>query len=998
MKASMKRFPRVYLWLLGIVTVIILLWFSIRTPKTELENTTDAKSMSIEHQFKLRDNFTIQLIAAEPDIINPMTMSVDEHGAIYVSESSTYRYGIEGAPSKNVINPIKRVELNSEGYPTLITVVAEGFANPVMGIYVYEDKLYATCLNELFVMDIGADGKLTNRKILVKDAAVPWNPFGMYRVVIGPDAKIWLAIADHPDSKPVTLTGSDGRTVRLRGQSGGFVRCNLDGSGLEVAVQGFRAPFAFDIDPWGHLWAVSNGEGSPNIYVNVIPGMDYGYHSRNVSYAWLAGKTTLAPPVYEMGPGANTVAIHYYNSMFPDDFWGAIFMANWGSHGAYPTNRKVQQFLRQEDGKEVTGTAKDGLIESPQPFLTSTDSLFRPVCMVSAPDGGLYLADWNGHDDESNNTGRIFKIIYTGKKKSTGETAPTANKIKQMNPGELCGLLGNQNHFIRELAQRTLVQSGAAALEPLGQVMKNGNAFATANAIWTLTRISSIAATQIMSLALKHPDERVRALALRQLRQAAGQQFGSIHYTSFVTGGAEFKPSHLLSLEALAKLAEPLVRDEGGEVRVEAALALNSSEAISEGLLTALEIVTDKRLRYQIGFELGRYGNLASLKKLYADPNPDIHKVALIAAETARNEKSNIAASIKDWGLTLADQDLAGKLLGQIQKGKANLTASEQLMALEWLEQHPTIPSKPLLEFLLLSLQNGDHLVQAAALRTLRLNAILHSPDIKSTILSILHNTKGPVLSYNQLEALYTLGSFADIGRPEEWLPWLKDSSKVVVTAALRALREQGRKPEFMRAIWPTALAAAQRNPLLAEEVWDTFQKLDIPEAQVGKLPVRPVRSADKNQFAKLILSNLKGASSQRGKWSFTTKCSSCHSARSGEGELLLGPNLANIGVASQPQYLIESILQPSKVLKTGFQVETLETKDGQTFSGQMETRDQKIIIKRRGTESLKIPMTNVKRRTTSHISPMPEGLDNTMPVSELADLTAYLLTLKGGD
>jgi len=40
----------------------------------------------------------------------------------------------------------------------------------------------------------------------------------------------------------------------------------------------------------------SNGEGGPNIYVDVIPGMDYGYHSREVSYAWLTGKMALSPP------------------------------------------------------------------------------------------------------------------------------------------------------------------------------------------------------------------------------------------------------------------------------------------------------------------------------------------------------------------------------------------------------------------------------------------------------------------------------------------------------------------------------------------------------------------------------------------------------------------------------------------------------------------------------------------------------------------------------
>src|SRR5690606_28812595 len=151
----------------------------------------------------------------------------------------------------------------------------------------------------------------------------------------------------------------------------------------------------------------------------------------------------------------------------------------------------------------------------------------------------------------------------------------------------------------------------------------------------------------------------------------------------------------------------------------------------------------------------------------------------------------------------------------------------------------------------------------------------------------------------------------------------------------------------------------------------------------------------NKEEVAKLVVSKLKGASSQRGRWSFSNECSICHSVHSGEGESLLGPNLANIRAASQPQSLIESILQPSQVLKTGFQVGTIETKDGKVYSGQMETKDGEIIIKRLGADPLKVPLDEIKSRTTSHLSMMPEGLDENMSTQELADLTAYLISLK---
>lgn len=987
----MKRSSKIYLSLFGIIAVIVLLWLA---PWQKDGSTIDAdpKSIDIEDQFGLLDDFAVRLVASEPDIINPITMAVDDYGSIYVSESSTYRYGIEGAPSTDVLNPIKRIEVDSSGKAIRTTLVMEGFENPVMGIDVYGDKLYATCLNELFVMDIGQNGELTNRQLLVKDSAEPWNPFGMYRVVMGPDAKLWLAIADHPDSEPVTLTGSDGRKVRLRGQSGGLVRCNPDGSELEVMVQGFRAPFAFDIDPWGHLWTVSNGEGSPNIYADVIPGMDYGYHSRDVSYAWLAGKTRLAPPVYQMGPGANTIGLHYYGSMFPKEFWGSIFLGNWGSHGAYPTNRSIGVILQKEENSKATGAFNYELPKSSELFLTSGDSLFRPVSMVPAPDGGLYLADWHGRDDDSNMTGRIFKISYTGKKNQKSEDLVQSDKIRQMNYAELCDLLGNHNRSIREQAKRMLLDSGNSALKSLGKVVKNKNAFAAANAIWTLTSMKSEDAAQTLALAVNNPDARVRALGLRQLRQATGQKWGSLSYPD--SDGVKYTSSKLISEERLATLATPLIQDSNAEVRIEAALSLISPEQIRRGLLCALDIVEDRRLRYQIGFELGRYGDKATLTRLRNDPDANKRRVALIAAQTAINENTAVAVDIRDWDLNQDQQNEAENLVAEIQDGKSDLKTEDSLIVLKWLEENPPeTVNKPLLEFLSLCLGDDDELVQEAALRNVSLVGF-HDPMIKAGLTKILNN-KESTFSDIQLQALYYLGLFVDISSPQEWIPWLQHNSEDVVITTLRSLRHHHPNSNFIEALWPSALSAAQRDPFLCEEVLYTFQQ-DIQEEKIEKLPVvDPARPAAKDELAKEILSELKGASHLRGRWSFNNLCARCHAVQSGLGENLLGPNLASIGVASQPQYLIESILEPSKVLKTGYQVETLETTDGQSFTGQTEIENDQIIVKRFGAKPLGVPMDNVKRRTTSHMSLMPAGLDNAMTTGELADLTRYLTTLR---
>ncbi len=992
----MKGFNAKSVGLIGLILVVIfaIVFWIVLKDRGELIVKQPRNEM--EAAIITNDKMNVTLVAKEPDVINPMTMCVDRKGAIYVSESFTYRYGLKGSPSQDTLtlNPVKRIELDSAGKLSKVTIVAQGFANPVMGIDIYRDKLYATCLNELFVMDIEPDGKLTNKQVLVRDSASPWNPFGMYRVAVGPDAKLWLAIADHPDSKPVTLTGSDGMTLRLRGQSGGFVRCNLDGSDLQLVVQGFRAPFAFDFDPWGHLWAISNGESSPNIYVDVIPGMDYGYHSRRVSYSWLAGKTNLAPPVTEMGSGANTVALHYYGSMFPSDFWGNILIANWGSHGAYPTNRTIKRFMPKPSSvPDSIRLVEEHYIPVADTFVSSSDSMFRPVGMAVAPDGGIYLADWHGRDDESDSTGRIFKLTHTGRISKRNLYDP--ERISKMDIKQLCGLLGNPNKFIRLDVQERLRDAGTEAVPSLERVLKKGNAYEAANAIWTLTQLQDGIATEALITGLKHKDARVRALTLRQLRQATGQPVGGGAFSS-VDSMNKIPQKVLFNPSALADIANTMMNDPDQEVRMEAALSQNSRTAINKGLLTALDIASGKRIRYQVGFELGRYGDSATIMSLYDTANPSKYRIALVAAQTALNEKAALAGLVKDWDLS-KDEDIGKDIIARIEAGRKNSDQSaEKLIALSWLEEHPRAPNASLTSFLLDCLQDDDYLVKGLALQVVR-QRLLQGEEIRKTVRDIMRRPD-TLFRFLPVEALYTVGSFTDPEPVEDWLVRLNDSTEKVVVVTLRALREQSRDPDFINKLWIDALSASKRFPDLNEEFWFTFKKMGLDKARLTKLLKPSVRSANKAELAKAILSGLPRASSQRGKWSFNESCISCHSTKFDDSEFRLGPNLADIGSSSRPEYLIESILEPNKVLKTGYQLETIETKDGKIHSGQIETKDDDILIRNGDVPPVIVPMAQIKKRTTSHISPMPDGLYRDMTIKELADLIAYLKSLKGSN
>jgi putative heme-binding domain-containing protein len=188
----------------------------------------------------------------------------------------------------------------------------------------------------------------------------------------------------------------------------------------------------------------------------------------------------------------------------------------------------------------------------------------------------------------------------------------------------------------------------------------------------------------------------------------------------------------------------------------------------------------------------------------------------------------------------------------------------------------------------------------------------------------------------------------------------------------------------------------ARREPGLTEDLLLTLHALGVQAGECGSLSFASSSAKSPAELRSSVLARFAKASPKLGRLSFNsarTGCSKCHSIR--PGQVAFGPSLADVGTASQPEYLVESILEPSKVIKTGFQSETLETHDGTVVSGLVDAIGDKLLVKVSAEEQVTLALPQVKSRATSQISPMPEGLVAAMSEAELADVVAYLLTLK---
>jgi len=109
--------------------------------------------------FTLPPDYAIELVVAEPLVINPVSMALDEKGRIYFGESHTYRYGKEKSPVPNPTNPIVMLQPAKEGGGYERVIVAEGFDDPVMGLLVRDGRMWATSNDKMFCWDIDDEAR-----------------------------------------------------------------------------------------------------------------------------------------------------------------------------------------------------------------------------------------------------------------------------------------------------------------------------------------------------------------------------------------------------------------------------------------------------------------------------------------------------------------------------------------------------------------------------------------------------------------------------------------------------------------------------------------------------------------------------------------------------------------------------------------------------------------------------------------------------------------------
>ncbi|MFO0866107.1 MAG: hypothetical protein U0744_15915 [Gemmataceae bacterium] len=712
-----------------------------------------------------------------------------------------------------------------------------------------------------------------------------------------------------------------------------------------------------------------------------------------------------------MHRGAHTQLMRYYGGAYPAAYEGSLLFCNWGGHGYPGLNRGIFRWVPDERND----------IKNKEPFVLCSDPYFRPAHICLDPQGNLLIADWYGRDDESDMTGRIWRIKYVGKDAPVSQPVALDGKTQL---GLVVGALGSPSIRTREAAMAQILERGDGTLPSLAEhAAKAKEPIGAANAMWAALRLGSKDSPAAIASGAKHADWRVRRLAVNILRKH--------------------------NLPGAADLAKVLAQDSDPAVRLEAAIARATPEEVRGAVLDALEAgaAKDQHLRYEAAFHLAKNGDEATYAKLLASEDENLRLAGLIAIDIAGHEdfaskKAGVAALAKaietpsKLDLTNALQVVhlvgdasvvpsLGKMLGRddlpaaamakgltlmkskggafsknltgpavkrfldgVQKGSIPLTTTaDQLLVLEFLENEG--PTDFAVKHVSSQILSGHPTVKPSA----HLLARKFGAKANGISDSLWNGVLQPKAKLDDaIDNITTLTVVEAKPNVSKWEKLLASDDANRRTDAVRAFRAFKGKPEMLKLLSDKANDLVKSDASLKDEVAAVFRDLGVAATNL------PAVKEDKTTLTQAALEGFKLTAAEKanravlGRAVFErSACVKCHT--SATATTPLAPSLKGIA-AQKADYLIESILFPSKIIKTGFETEVLITKAGQSHSGLVKEEGNNFRVLNLDKDVV-VPKSEVEERTKQKLSIMPEGQEAQMSRREFVDLILYLSTLK---
>ena len=1024
------------------VTSVRFLVFTKRPPKNFW--TTLIEDPDIDHspesalkQFAVHPELKVELFAAEPMVMNPTNIDVDHLGRVWVCEAVNYRNQIRNGDmqQREEGDRISVLEdSDGDGHADKQTVFYQGHEiDSPHGICVLGNRVLVSVGDKvLSFVDTNGDLRPDDNSILFSGIGGTQHDHGIHAFVFGPDGKLYFNFGNEGrqllDGKGKPVIDRSGHEVRPDRpyQQGMVFRCNLDGSQLETLAWNFRNPWEVCVDSWGRIWQSDNDDdGNRSVRINlVLPFGNYGYCDEISGAGWQAGRTGLeekipdrhwhlndpgvVPNLIVTGAGSPTGILFYEGELLPPVFHQQIVHADAGPNvvRAYPIADSGAGYLARIENMIDGSTG---------------NKWFRPSDVCVAPDGSLILADWydpgvGGHRMQDPGRGRLYRVVS---KSNTSEIIKALPDFET--PDGAVAALCSPNQATRYLATQALTKLGDSSIAPLLKLAANRERpWLAARAMWVLSamNLDRPVVEQILLQAASDESESIRALVVRIASQHADSSFARKIWDSVNLAD----PSSHVRAELAISLSHRTTgfMDPAERAKKWSAIA-ETFQSGDRWLLEALGIGAEgnwdrclEALGKRPGLNQAAWREIVWRSRADATPGllvellrlPDTTaKVALRYFRSmdfldAEQVGSSVRELLSDWtsGNPEKDRIVFAECLARMPAH--NLTADEKqriarlLPSLEGTDDFVKAVTRFELaehypEVLQLAIENPDPQLASSAIRSLL--------DLKQN--DLLLNTLNEFRDAESagFVALVTAMKTSGDGRAA-WLlgRYGREAANNLESRrmAIRAMGQirQGSQEllkwveagEYDRSLEPVIAAALFSSPM--PDIRERAHSLFPGAVGVNQRP-RP----DADQLLTIA------GDPVRGKKIFESEpaqCSKCHLVN-GAGRAV-GPDLSEIGNKLSREAMLESMLFPSAGISHNYESWTVVTVDGEVLNGLLISRtEQEIQLRDAEGNTRKVLSDGYDELRPNTLSLMPEGVHNLLNDQELADLVAWLTTLK---
>lgn len=956
-------------------------------------------------QARLPEGFHLSVIASEPHVQNPIAMTTDERGRIWIAENYSWSgNGAGGFDPKQRDRIVVLEDSDGDGTYENRKVFADN-VHKLTSIEIGNGGVYAISLPSLlFFPDRDRDDLPDSPpQVLLNgfdDDAVGHTPANGLKW--GSDGWIYGRHGIQATSSIGAPEATDSQRIKI---NTGIWRFHPVSKRVEAVMHGMTNSWGFDFDEHGQMFVINTVIGHlwhvvPGAHVERMYGIDLNPFSFQLieqtadhvhwdtGEKWNEIQKGMSNLTDVAGGGhAHIGLMIYQGDNWPVEYRNKLFTLN--LHGLRINSNSLER----------QGTAYVGRRAPDFAFLS--DPWFRGMELITAPDGSVLIADWSDtgechdHDGVHRTSGRIYRLAYG---------SPQAKKpfdLAKQSTEELIELLPHANSWWSRAARRILTErmlSSDRSVQ-ISVSSKLREKIASCNNTPQLLRYlevmfaSGLASEEFLHSLLLHSDEHVRVTAIRFLVDSSSVSEPTL------------SPKSLMAFEKLAK------EDPSGLVHLYLASALQRvpfeqrwviANSLSQQAQWAKDRTFPKMLWY--GVEGAVPGDVEQAIQLI-----NLSRIPLLTENVARRLTLLLEtkSSALDSLVELACRDDFA-FAGEVVRGMAK--------ALEGWQKAPAPKAWTKLASRMEKEQAAEWTKELQALRL-----AFGDGRAKDDLLAMIQN--GGLDAATRKQALRSLLMSNPSDLAPKLLQWLGD--RALVMEAIRGLAQYdhpdvaqqllNRWKGFPPAERSEAINTLSARPATAKAMLEAVKNGKILPSDISAFHARQIQSfgdEDLTGLLREVWGEIKSSSAERKAWMdswrskmddeflqkadlrhgralFQQHCSNCH-VMYGVGKRI-GPDLTGSNRRNL-DYLLENIGDPSASVGAEFRTTIIRLDDDRVITGVVVENTERTVTVQTVQERLTLDKQSIGETKLSTTSLMPDGLLQNLSELQIRDLLAYLM------